>query len=396
MSCAFLLQSQSQWNPINVDGPTAQLEMRIADVSDSFRHWRTDTVRITVRLVWFLQGCVWSATLFVTQWRCCLIATMTIHGTGGKEYRCAKTCIRLVHVRSANEGILAAFQYIAASPRITFECCCRVFCKSNMVGSGPKKISGKTFKEVHLKSERDTLKGYIYISRYWSAVSSQYFCNICGLANFSRSFPGRQRKPARWCQVHTWTQGDLWCTSLSKPGTGIALSCSKSVAPTPDQSYHPWPLELFFLNWNSPRTIELANSIGAGLGGTGSSLEETVVQEEGCSLGTKVSALQSHPKVMVFDERRKYFWYHLPPVAPQRDYMPPGSKQASPFKPDLRQLLFIATLSRHPEGSFLQASSQQQGFASWILDFTKVHLGCATLWEKNWWVGWCSLGNAEK
>lgn len=137
--------------------------MRIADVSDSFRHWRTDTVRITVRLVWFLQGCVWSATLFVTQWRCCLIATMTIHGTGGKEYRCAKTCIRLVHVRSANEGILAAFQYIAASPRITFECCCRVFCKSNMVGSGPKKISGKTFKEVHLKSERDTLKGYIYI-----------------------------------------------------------------------------------------------------------------------------------------------------------------------------------------------------------------------------------------
>ena len=32
-----------------------------------------------------------------------------------------------------------------------------------MVGSGPKKISGKTFKEVHLKSERDTLKGYIYI-----------------------------------------------------------------------------------------------------------------------------------------------------------------------------------------------------------------------------------------
>jgi hypothetical protein len=137
----------------------------------------------------------------------------------------------------------------------------------------------------------------------------------------------------------------LWCTSLSKPDTGIALSCSNSVAPTPDQSYHPWPLELFFLNSNSPRTIELANSIGAGLGGTGSSLEETVVQEEGCSLGTRVSALQSHPKVMVFDERRKYFWHHLPPVAPQRDYMPPGSKQASPFKPDLGQLLFIATLS---------------------------------------------------
>ena len=37
MSCAFPLQSQSQWNnPINVGGPTAQLEMRIADVSDSF------------------------------------------------------------------------------------------------------------------------------------------------------------------------------------------------------------------------------------------------------------------------------------------------------------------------------------------------------------------------
>ena len=140
--------------------------------------------------------------------------------------RCTKTCIRLVHVPSAQGGF--SMPSSISPHRHVLPLSVVVEFSANQTGLVLASNNvGKTFTTVHLKSERDMLKGYI--SHYGSAVSSQYLRQICR-PTFPAAFQGDSGSlPGAHLQRNSW-----W-TSLSKRDTGIALSCSNSAA-TP-QSY---------------------------------------------------------------------------------------------------------------------------------------------------------------